>query len=202
MPKRNFDAVAATWDDNPGRRQVAAAIAQAIRAAVALRPDMTLLDYGAGTGLVTLALQPEVGEIVAADSSEGMLEALRVKLAAAGLTNVRPLHLDLETEDLPSAAFDVIVSSMTFHHLQNPQTVLTKLAAALAPGGTIAVADLDAGSEQFHPDNTGVFHFGFGADQMRAMFTAAGLHDVAVTEAVRIPREARDFPVLLTVGHK
>jgi ubiquinone/menaquinone biosynthesis C-methylase UbiE len=93
---------------------------------------MKMIDCGASTGLVTLPLQPEVGEIAAADSSEGMLGAVSAKTALAGLTHVRPLKLDLETQASPESDFDLIVSSMTSQDLENPQLVLSKL--ALAPG--------------------------------------------------------------------
>ena len=49
-----FDRVAAEWDSNPDRVALAGAVAKAIRKAVPLRADMCTLDFGAGTGLLTL----------------------------------------------------------------------------------------------------------------------------------------------------
>jgi precorrin-6B methylase 2 len=54
--RERFDRLAAEWDANPGRVALTQAVVAAIRNAVPLRPDMRALDFGAGTGLVTLGL--------------------------------------------------------------------------------------------------------------------------------------------------
>lgn len=198
--KRDFDTAAATWDENPQRRALALSVAEAVVAAVPLRPDMRLMDYGCGTGLVTLALHPYVGHVVAADSSTGMLQALSGKLQASGITNVEAVLLDLEREDWQGPAFDVIVSSMTLHHIQNAALVLRRLADMLVEGGTLAIADLDAGSEGFHDDHTGVMHHGFSAAQRQELFQQARLREITTIEAARVLKPDAEYPVLLTVG--
>lgn len=205
--KRDFDTAAATWDDNPARVAITRRVSEAMIAQLPLAPGMKLLDYGCGTGLVTLALQPQVGEIVAADSSAGMLAALRGKIESSGLPNVRTLPVDLEAEDLAEGGFDVIVSSMTLHHIQQADLVVRKLAQALVEGGLLAIADLDAGSEAFHPDNTGVMHYGFGVDRRQEMFQAAWLREIRTVEAARFERPGadgvlREFRILLTIGRR
>ena len=51
-----FDDKAATWDDDPAKVERAGEVARAIRAAVPLNTSVRMLEYGAGTGLVTQAL--------------------------------------------------------------------------------------------------------------------------------------------------
>lgn len=99
--KRDFNLDAATWNDNPMRVKLADAVASAILSRVPVTNTMNLMDYGAGTGLVTLGLQPHVGSVVAADSAQGMLDRLNEKIAASRLTNVETLLLDLENETAP-----------------------------------------------------------------------------------------------------
>jgi 16S rRNA A1518/A1519 N6-dimethyltransferase RsmA/KsgA/DIM1 with predicted DNA glycosylase/AP lyase activity len=53
-------------------------------------PDDLVVDAGAGTGLLTLALAPRVAKVWAIDISEAMLEHLAAKATAAELTNSRP----------------------------------------------------------------------------------------------------------------
>ena len=204
--KRDFDAVAATWDDEPRRVELARAIAEAIREEVPLSPNMSAMDYGAGTGLVTLLLHADVGSVVAADTSEGMLAVLEGKVAAAGIDTVHTQLLDLTVASLPPA-FDLIFSAMTMHHIDDAASVIRKFHAALHPGGWLAVADLDAEDGSFHPDPTGIFHHGFSADDMQAMFAAAGFVDVRTRLAHVVTRTIADgtlgdFAVLLTVGRK
>ena len=200
--KRDFDAAAATWDENPGRVQMTRAVAETIVREIPLQAGLRLMDYGCGTGLVTLALQPYVREVVAADSSEGMLQALTEKLAKAELANVEPVKLDLEQQEWQGEPFDVIVSNMVLHHIQNVELVVRRMAGALVEGGWLAFADLDGGSEDFHADNTGIMHFGFDKDQRQALCQQAWLTEIRTVEALRIPRDGKEFPVLLTLGRK
>ena len=67
-----FDAKAATWDDlDPDKVQRAKDVAVAIGATVSLDRSMRMLEYGAGTGLVTQALRDAVGPVTMVDTFEG-----------------------------------------------------------------------------------------------------------------------------------
>lgn len=90
MGAEHFDQRAATWDEDPGKRrqseEVAAAVAAALlaRGAGPRRPGRTrVLEYGAGTGLVSQALLEHLGEpvLTLADSSAGMRTVLGRKVA-------------------------------------------------------------------------------------------------------------------------
>jgi len=199
-----FNKAAATWDEVPARRAIALAVSEAIRRAAPLDPDMQAMDFGCGTGLVSLALQPYVAHILAVDFSPQMIAALAGKLSAAGIANVEASCLDITHEPL-DRRFDLIFRSMALHHIEDPQALIATLAAALEPGGHLCLADLDAEDGSFHPDMKGVYHLGFSAEQMQGMYAAAGLVDVRVAVAHTIVRptaegEMRGYPVLLTVG--
>ncbi len=56
------------------------------------RPGETWLDIGAGAGRYALPLALRVGEVIALDPSEGMLEALRLGMAEHGIRNVSPIR--------------------------------------------------------------------------------------------------------------
>ena len=56
------------------------------------RPGETWLDIGAGAGRYALPLALRVGEVIALDPSEGMLEALRLGMTEHGIRNIRPIH--------------------------------------------------------------------------------------------------------------
>ena len=202
----DFNAAAAHFDENPLRVQRAWQVVEAILREVPVRPDMCALDFGCGTGLIALALRPHVCDIVAVDNAQAMLEIVQQKVQAGGLENLRPLLLDLEQEDLTESGFDLIVSSMAFHHLHEPALVLRRLAKGLNSGGFVAVADLDGGSEDFHDQDEGIKHHGFGAAERHEMFAQAGLSEVRTLEVFRMPKvrdgETLEFPVLLTVGRK
>ena len=67
--KRDFDAAAASWDEKPGRVKLAGEVAEAIIRQVAPSKTMKAMDFGCGTGLVTLTLRPLVASITGIDSS-------------------------------------------------------------------------------------------------------------------------------------
>ena len=91
----HFDAVAETWEEDPGRTAIARAVAGAILEAVPLVGTERAMEFGCGTGLVTALVAPSVGRVLALDSSAGMLEVLRRKLRELGITNVEPMEADL-----------------------------------------------------------------------------------------------------------
>jgi len=88
--------VAVSWDQNPARLKLASDVAHAVSQQVPLTPDMDALDFGCGTGLLTLRLQSRVRSITGVESSKGMLALLRNKIAQGNLTNVRTACLDLD----------------------------------------------------------------------------------------------------------
>lgn len=204
--RRDFDASALHWDEEPRRVKLAEEIAAAIREELPLSGEMVALDYGCGSGLVTLSLQPDVGRITGADSSRGMLDVLSGKLRQRGITNVDTMLIDLEERTRLESRYDLIVSAMTMHHVDDVAALIGCFAAALNPGGWLAVADLEAEDGSFHDDPAGVLHYGFDPEFFRSAFAMNGLTDIRVVTAstVEKPRAggARRYPVILCMGRK
>lgn len=205
--KRDFDAFAAAWDDNPVRVKLARDISSAMAGAIKITSGMDVLDFGCGTGLVTLALQPLAGTVTGMDSSRGMLEALDRKISSAGLTNMKTVYHDADADVPIPGRYHAMVSSMALHHVQNIGPLLKKFYSALVPGGILCVADLDPDGGMFHPDNTGVFHFGFDRKKMRELFREAGFHDMTDSTAAEVARPQqgggmKSFTVFLMTGRK
>jgi len=67
--KRDFSQAAATWDENPGRVKLARDIADSMIKNLTITSDMNVMDFGCGTGLLTVQLQPLVRSITGVDSS-------------------------------------------------------------------------------------------------------------------------------------
>lgn len=200
VTEKDFDAVAATWDEEPRRVRLAADIAAGIRRNVPLNPAWDGLDFGCGTGLVTLQLAPLVRSVVGADSSAGMLDRLAAKVKAGLAANVRTMA----AAELPvrTPAFDLVVSAMTLHHVADAAVLLERLAGLLRPGGYLAVADLDREDGSFHDDATGVFHHGFSRDEFERFFVQAGLLDISVDRVAEVRKGERVYPVLLACGRR
>lgn len=144
-PPRDFDAEAATWDEVEKRRHVAAAVAAGIIQHLPLQPSWRVLDVGCGTGLVTLALAPHAGPVVALDHSAAMLAELRRKLAPGAAPQVTPVHGSLDSWTDPTADFDLIVCTQTLTHVASIDATLAQIRLRLRPGGRIALAEMDGG---------------------------------------------------------
>ncbi len=192
--KRDFDTAAKTWDANDGRIRMSTAIADAMLNVLGLSGNETVLDYGTGTGIVALRMHPLVRQVIAADSSRGMLDVLEDKLKASGATNVRTIILDLEHNEAAADDIhpDVIVSAMTLHHIADTARFAAALHGLLQTGGRIAIADLDTESGDFHSDNTGVEHFGFDRVELNRIFSQAGFQDIRVDTAYDVVRPKAD----------
>ena len=96
MSQSYFDQASAAWDDQPQRVRLMKMIGEAIVREARLTKAMNVLDYGCGTGLVSLFLLPYVHSVTGADSSPGMLEVLTRKIADGHLAvaphHDRPIH--------------------------------------------------------------------------------------------------------------
>ncbi len=202
QPANRFDEAAATWDDNPRRRQLSEAIAQAIRHAISLQRDWRVLEYGCGTATLGFLLAPHVREVVAADASAGMIEQVRRKLAQSSPVNLRPMLLDLSQQPAPAERFDLVVTAMALHHVVDVQQVLTRLGEMLTDGGYLAIADLCQEDGSFHEDIT-VPHNGFAPDVLAGTVTRCiprtDCHWLVVHT---VAKNNRQFDVFLLTAHR
>lgn len=206
-PPRNFDLEAANWDANPARRRLAADVRQQIEQSVGLHPQRRVLDFGCGTGLLSLPWSTRIGTLTGADNSTGMLDIFVAKARKLGLNNVETLHIDLDAALALPGRFDLIVSSMTLHHIRAIEPLLARLYAALLPAGQLCLADLDPDGGLFHTDNTGVFHQGFDRDALRQGLLDAGFETVSDCTAAEVLKtdahgQARQFTVFLMSASK
>ena len=203
--RKDFDKEAAQWDANPGRVKLASEVATAIIREVKLAEDMEVLDFGCGTGLLTLKLQPLVKAITGVDSSQGMLDMLHEKVVTQGLNNVHTRLVDFEKGAHVNGNYDLIVSSMTLHHVPDTVTLFKEWLSLLHPNGHVCFADLDIEDGTFHGDNTGVFHLGFDRDKLKLFLHEAGFVDVRETTATTVFKEiaeqgTKQYPVFLIIA--
>jgi SAM-dependent methyltransferase len=201
MGTSHFDAVAAGWDSDPDKVARAGEVARAVADAVPLTPQTRLLEYGAGTGLVSQALADRVGPVTLADNSAGMRAVLGEKIAAGALPGARVWDLDLESQPAPAETFDLVVTSLVLHHVHGLDRVLRRFAELLAPGGHLCIADLDREDGAFHGhDFDG--HRGFSRAELAARLVDAGLADVSVRDCTHLVKEGATYSVFLAVARK
>lgn len=197
-----FDYLAKIWDEAPYRVENTKKIGQAIVENIPLSKSWKVLDFGAGTGLLTFYIQPYVKAIDAVDNSQGMLEKLKEKAKIANISTINPILKNLEKDDLKEHEYDAIISSMTLHHIKNIITLLKKLNKALKKGGYLAIADLEKENGDFHSDNDGVYHFGFSKETLENYFKEAGFENFKFLIVNKIEKNNKKYPVFLAIGRK
>ncbi len=205
--KRDFDKGAASWDDNPLRLKLANDVFNSLSREIELLPTMDVMDFGCGTGLLTLRLCPLVRSITGFDSSQGMLEVFRKKIVQKNLGGVEVHHIDMDKGGRLSGLYHLIVSSMTMHHIEDVRSLLGQFYQMLHPSGHLCLADLNIDNGKFHDDHTGVFHHGFDTTALHGLFKEAGFEGVRDIQAARVAKTGsdgvmREFSVFLMIGRK
>jgi ubiquinone/menaquinone biosynthesis C-methylase UbiE len=103
-----------------------------------------VVDVGAGTGLLTLALAERVTSVWAVDSSRAMTECLREKARDGDLANVEVVHASAVGLPLADSVADVVVSNYCFHELRHAdkQLALSEAMRVMRPGGRLVIGDM------------------------------------------------------------
>lgn len=200
---KRFDDAAADWEEKPQRVALARRVAEAIEQVIPLACSMRVLEYGCGTGLISRALSPRVAKIIAVDTSPRMLEVLRQKAREEKIYNLETLVHDLTVNSLPEQGFDLVMSSMTLHHIPDFAALVHRFFAILKPGGYLALADLVTEDGSFHDDQRGVAHHGINPQAVLAILQENGGLDFGVREIHTIVKnqenkgQPRRYPVFL-----
>ncbi len=197
---QRFDAAAKNWDGSNTRQQLAESIYTTIMTHQPLKPSDRIMDFGAGTGLVSYKIASHVAHVAAVDLSEKMLETLASKNDE---THSISMHLQDIVHIPLQERFDGIVSAMAMHHVADTRALLESFYQHLEPGGFIAIGDLDEEDGTFHEHgNEGVHHFGFNQDKLKAVAQTVGFKDVVFHHAHSIDKAARSFDVFVMQAHK
>lgn len=199
MTENPFDEKAATWDTEPGHVERAEAVARRIAEEVDLDPDMRILEYGAGTGLVSEKLVDLVGPITLVDTSEGMRRVMEDKIAAGRLPNAEVADFDVTEVDGTVGTFDLVFTVLTLHHMEDTKAALEGFGRLVAPGGHLCVVDLDEEDGSFHGEGMHVHH-GFGRHHLKHLMHEAGFVDVTVSDCHHIERDDGVYPMFMAVG--
>jgi SAM-dependent methyltransferase len=108
-----------------------------------LGPPATLVDLGAGTGLLALVLARHCRRVVAVDPSPVMRAALAAKLDAGSVQNVDVVAGGFLSY-LPDEPVEFVYSRNALHHIPDAwkAIALTRVATMLRPGGVFRLRDL------------------------------------------------------------
>lgn len=167
-----FSTSAGQWDrmrlDLFGRRADVALLGL-------LDESWKVADLGCGTGSISQALAPFVGQVIAVDESGAMLSAAKKRLA--GIENVDIRNGRLEALPIADAEVDVALLFLVLHYVSDPVRVIAEAARILKPGGRLLVLDMMPHGRQDLKQTMGHLWQGFDRATLGGWMQSAGLEN-------------------------
>lgn len=137
--KHDFNHKAETFD-SPKNIFLANLVCQAVEKQIDFLSDKEILDFGGGTGLLTLPLAKQAKSVTLVDISEKMLEQARLKAEQQDIKNIQFLEQDLLEKPLEKE-FDLIVVCRVLHHMPDLDAALSLFNQHLKEDGQLLIAD-------------------------------------------------------------
>ena len=199
-----FDERAKDWDKKQTTLDKSDACINHLKEKIDFSNIKNILDYGCGTGLIAFNLVEENNKVLGLDNSTGMIKEFNKKVKEKNLSNIKAKKHNILEEDLPKNSFDLIVISMSLHHIEDIDMFFKKSFEALKNGGYICVNDLDKEDGSFHAkhNNEGVYHFGFSKDELVETAKKIGFSDSSFDIVYIFERENGNFPIFNFIAKK
>jgi 2-polyprenyl-3-methyl-5-hydroxy-6-metoxy-1,4-benzoquinol methylase len=151
----------------------------------ALLPPLEVVDFGCGTGVLSVELARWAHRVTAIDRSAQALAAARVRAKREGLSNIHFVEADLHALPKNLGGKDLVVISQSLHHVEQPERVLEGAARMLKPGGRVVVLELMPHQEEWVKPRLGHHHLGFEPATLVAAMSSAGFSEVQLTPSAR-----------------
>ena len=171
-----WDSFAADWDTDAAARSYAAAafgsLDLLLRGSGRSLDGANVIDFGAGTGLLTERLVDAGARVHAVDTSTAMLDVVRAKSDAHGWTDVH-ISTDLPSDESGTDAtdFDLVVCSSVCSFLDDYPGTVARLCQLLRPGGRFV---------QWDWERTAADEHGLSRTEIMSALESAGLSEVSV----------------------
>lgn len=168
MDHNLFEQIATKYDTRD-RIELARVIATEVRTELQDSQSKTLMDYGSGTGLVSLELCDVVQSILLVDSAKQMLELAKAKISRKAITNAQVLYSDF-TKAASEHKVDIVLMSLVLLHIPDTKKILQQLFHILNEGGKLIIVDFDKNENVFHPK----VHNGFVHEELKEILAEVG----------------------------
>ncbi len=174
MENNVFEQMAKRYDTEE-RIELAKVIVKEVRPELRNSKSKSLIDYGSGTGLISLELSDLVDSILLVDSSKQMLEVAKAKISHKGITNSKVLCSDF-TQETPELKADIVLMSLVLLHIQDTKKILQGLFNILNNGGKLIIIDFDKNDKINHPK----VHNGFSHEELKKRLSEVGFKSIEI----------------------
>jgi ubiquinone/menaquinone biosynthesis C-methylase UbiE len=168
-----FDMIANRYDTSE-RIQIAKVSSDAIKEYLIDTKSKDAIDFGCGTGLVGINLLNEFRSMLFLDTSQNMLNIIDQKISDSNALNASTLCFDFETSTQPSIRADYIFMAQVLLHIQDFESVLSKLYDILNFEGHLLIVDFDKNDEVV----SDMVHNGFDQEQLKEIMSKIGYKDI------------------------
>jgi ubiquinone/menaquinone biosynthesis C-methylase UbiE len=174
MENNVFEQMAKRYDTEE-RIELAKVIIEEVKPELLNSKLKSLIDYGSGTGLISLELSDLVDSILLVDSSKQMLEVAKAKISHKGITNSKVFYTDF-TQETPELKVDIVLMSLVLLHIPDTKKILQELFNILNNGGKLIVIDFDKNDKINHPQ----VHNGFSHEELKKILSEVGFKSIEI----------------------
>ena len=176
------------------------AVGEMILSEIPFHDQMHVMDFGAGTGLLSSHVAPMVKKITAVDISEAMVEQLNAKPELR--TKVNAVCQDIMNSPI-DGEFDLIMTAFAMHHVEDTNKLIKTFAEHLAAGCRIALVDIDKEDGSFHSeDNLGVFHCGFDRENLKTILKRHSFEHIEFLKTHFFELDEKEYSAFLVTALK
>lgn len=200
-----FDLKANDWDKNNVNLERAREIANQLLEILPFRPGMKVMEFGAGTGLLSFMLHDLFSSVTLIDNSDEMIRICNEKIVQTKSKHIKALKINLETDPFEEK-FDLIYTQMALHHVSDIGKIIHTFHQLINKNGILAIADLYPEDGSFHGEGfTG--HMGFDPIWLSTLLNQSGFENVTfkqcfVQKKIDSDGKQKEYPVFLMVAHK
>jgi len=201
-----FDLKASGWDENPIHHARSEAIAKEMLRLLPIKKEMSAMEFGAGTGILSFMLKDFFNDIILMDSSTEMVNVANKKIDATGAKNLKTIVFDLEHETYSGKPLDLIFTQMVLHHVNDIEKLFGNFYKILNPNGFIAIADLYTEDGSFHDEGFSG-HNGFNIEDLTLTLNKCNFRVSSAEQCFTINRKISEkvtnqYPVFLLIANR
>lgn len=174
MEQNVFEQMASRYDTED-RIALAQVITKEVREVLGDSRSGSLIDYGSGTGLVSLELTDLTKSVLLVDSSEQMLKIAKGKIERRDIANADVLYSDF-IQEKPKLKADIVLMSLVLLHIPDTDKILREMHEVLNEGGKLIIVDFDKHDEVSHPK----VHNGFRHEELKNRLSHAGFNPLEI----------------------